>query len=58
MSDFIITKRLEDAATAQRVSLAGAQPLAGDGSDRRFFRLPGSPTRVLQIGRASCRERV
>lgn len=47
MTDFIITKRLEDAATAQGVSLAGAQPLAGDGSDRRFFRLPGSPTRVL-----------
>ncbi len=47
MQDFIITKRLEDTATAQGVSLTGAQPLAGDGSDRRFFRLPGSPTRVL-----------
>jgi aminoglycoside/choline kinase family phosphotransferase len=47
LPDFIITKRLEDAATAHGVSLAGAQPLAGDGSDRRFFRLPGSPTRVL-----------
>ena len=47
MNEFIITRRLEDAATAQGVSLAGAQPLAGDGSDRRFFRLPGSPTKVL-----------
>jgi len=47
LTDFIITKRLEDAAEAHGVSLAGAQPLAGDGSDRRFFRLPGSPTRVL-----------
>jgi len=47
LPDFIITKRLEDAAAAQRVSLTGAQPLAGDGSDRRFFRLPGSPTKVL-----------
>ena len=28
-------------------SLSGAQPLAGDGSDRRFFRLLGSPTVVL-----------
>jgi aminoglycoside/choline kinase family phosphotransferase len=45
--DFLITRRLEDAAAAQGVSLAGAQPLAGDGSDRRFFRLPGSPTKVL-----------
>ncbi|MDD5640939.1 MAG: phosphotransferase [Syntrophales bacterium] len=47
MPEFIITKRLEDAAAAQGVALAGAQPLAGDGSDRRFFRLPGSPTNVL-----------
>ncbi|MBI4642920.1 MAG: phosphotransferase [Deltaproteobacteria bacterium] len=47
MNEFLITRRLEDAATAQGVSLAGAQPLAGDGSDRRFFRLPGSPTKVL-----------
>lgn len=47
MTEFIITKRLDDAAQAQGVSLAGAQPLAGDGSDRRFFRLVGSPTKVL-----------
>lgn len=47
MNEFIITRRLQDAAADQGVSLAGAQPLAGDGSDRRFFRLPGSPTKVL-----------
>ena len=47
MQEFIITKRLDDAAGDQGVSLTGAQPLAGDGSDRRFFRLPGSPTKVL-----------
>lgn len=47
MTDFLITRRLDDAAAAQGVSLVGAQPLAGDGSDRRFFRLPGSPTKVL-----------
>jgi aminoglycoside/choline kinase family phosphotransferase len=35
------------AAGEQGVSLTGAQPLAGDGSDRQFFRLPGSPTKVL-----------
>jgi len=32
---------------ARSVSLAQAQPLAGDGSDRRFFRLPGEPSLVL-----------
>jgi N-acetylmuramate 1-kinase len=32
---------------ARRVSLAQARPLAGDGSDRRFFRLPGEPGLVL-----------
>lgn len=47
VQDFLITFRLEAAAREQGVSLAGAQPLAGDGSDRRFFRLPGSPTKVL-----------
>jgi hypothetical protein len=47
LTDFLITRRLEDAAGEHGVSLAGAQPLAGDGSDRRFFRLPGSPTKVL-----------
>ena len=47
MTDFLITRRLEVAAGEHGLSLAGAQPLAGDGSDRRFFRLPGSPTKVL-----------
>jgi len=47
MTGFLITGRLDVAAREQGVSLAGAQPLAGDGSDRAFFRLPGSPTKVL-----------
>lgn len=47
MNEFLVTMRLATAAAAQGVSLDGAQPLAGDGSDRRFFRLPGSPTKVL-----------
>jgi len=41
------TARLEAAAAARGASLAAPQPLAGDGSDRRFFRLLGSPTVVL-----------
>ncbi len=45
--EFLITFHLEAAAREHGVSLAGAQPLAGDGSDRAFFRLPGSPTKVL-----------
>ncbi|MEJ2071657.1 MAG: phosphotransferase [Syntrophobacterales bacterium] len=32
---------------ARSVNLADARPLAGDGSDRRFFRLPGEPSLVL-----------
>jgi hypothetical protein len=47
MVDFLLTRRLEIAVAARGASLAGAQPLAGDGSDRRFFRLLGSPTVVL-----------
>ncbi|MEW6658614.1 MAG: phosphotransferase [Thermodesulfobacteriota bacterium] len=47
MTGFLITRRLDIAVGEQGVSLAGAQPLAGDGSDRSFFRLPGSPTKVL-----------
>jgi hypothetical protein len=38
---------LEAAVRERGATLTGAQPLAGDGSDRRFFRLPGSPTLVL-----------
>ena len=41
------TARLEAAAAARGASLAAPQPLGGDGSDRRFFRLLGSPTVVL-----------
>ena len=32
---------------ARRVRLAQARPLAAEGSDRRFFRLPGNPSLVL-----------
>jgi aminoglycoside/choline kinase family phosphotransferase len=39
--------RLEAAVAARGASLASLQPLAGDGSDRRFFRLLGSPTIIL-----------
>ncbi|MFZ2088243.1 MAG: phosphotransferase [Desulfobaccales bacterium] len=41
------SRRLEAEALSLGVSLAEAQPLAGDGSDRRFFRLPGRPSLVL-----------
>jgi len=39
--------RLEAEARLRGVNLAEARPLAGDGSDRLFFRLPGAPTLVL-----------
>ncbi len=39
--------RLQAAVEKLGASLDGAQPLAGDGSDRRFFRLFGSPTVIL-----------
>jgi N-acetylmuramate 1-kinase len=47
MTDFPRTPRLQAAAQARNVSLAAPQTLAGDGSDRRFYRLLGSPTVVL-----------
>jgi hypothetical protein len=47
VNGFLVTRRLDIAAGEHGVSLAAAQPLAGDGSDRAFFRLPGSPTKVL-----------
>jgi aminoglycoside/choline kinase family phosphotransferase len=47
MPDYLWTARLEAAAKARSVSLTSPQPLAGDGSDRRFYRLLGSPTVVL-----------
>ena len=47
MPDHLWTTRLEAAAQARNVSLTSPQTLAGDGSDRRFYRLLGSPTVVL-----------
>ncbi len=47
MADFPWTGNLEAAVAARGVTLTAPQPLAGDGSDRRFFRLLGSPTVVL-----------
>ena len=47
MPDYLWTERLEAAAKARNVSLASPQTLAGDGSDRRYYRLLGSPTVVL-----------
>lgn len=41
------SQKLDAAVKERGATLAGAQPLAGDGSDRRFYRLPGSPTLVL-----------
>ncbi len=41
------SSRLEAEAKARGASLAEARPLAGDGSDRLFFRLPGGPDLVL-----------
>jgi aminoglycoside/choline kinase family phosphotransferase len=47
MSTMMYTARLEAAVAARGASLAAPQMLAGDGSDRRFFRLLGSPTVIL-----------
>jgi aminoglycoside/choline kinase family phosphotransferase len=47
MPEYLWTARLEAAAKARGVSLTSPQTLAGDGSDRRFYRLLGSPTAVL-----------
>jgi aminoglycoside/choline kinase family phosphotransferase len=47
MPDYLWTARLEAAAKARGVSLTSPQTLAGDGSDRRYYRLLGSPTAVL-----------
>ncbi len=47
MPDYLWTERLEAAAKALNVSLTSPQTLAGDGSDRRYYRLLGSPTVVL-----------
>jgi len=47
MPEYLWTARLEAAAQARNVSLANPQTLAGDGADRRYYRLLGSPTVVL-----------
>lgn len=47
MAEFILSARLEAALADKGTSLQGAQPLAGDGSDRRFYRLRGSPPVIL-----------
>lgn len=47
MPDYLWTAQLEAAAKTRGVSLTSPQTLAGDGSDRRFYRLLGSPTAVL-----------
>jgi hypothetical protein len=47
MPDYLWTARLEAAAKARNVSLNSPQTLAGDGSDRRYYRLLGSPTVVV-----------
>jgi aminoglycoside/choline kinase family phosphotransferase len=49
MPEVFRTLRLEAAAAGRGATLNGAQPLAGDGSDRHFFRLLGSPTLVLLL---------
>jgi len=47
MPDYLWTASLEAAAKSRNLSLKSPQTLAGDGSDRRFYRLLGSPTAVL-----------
>ena len=47
MADLYYSRNLEDAAAKLGATLKLAQMLAGDGSDRKFFRLFGSPTIVL-----------
>ena len=47
MADLPLTTRLAAAVAAQGAGLTSARPLAGDGSDRRFYRLPGSLPVIL-----------
>jgi N-acetylmuramate 1-kinase len=49
MGKSLWTARLAAAAQARGLSLTSPQPLAGDGSDRRFYRLLGSPTAILLV---------
>ena len=45
--ELLQSSRLADEVRVRGASLAEVQPLAGDGSDRRFFRLPGEPSLIL-----------
>ena len=47
MPEYLWTAGLVAAATARNVSLTSPQTLAGDGSDRRYYRLFGFLTVVL-----------
>jgi aminoglycoside/choline kinase family phosphotransferase len=47
MADLLYTRNLQEAVAKRGATLNLAQMLAGDGSDRKFFRLFGSPTVVL-----------
>jgi aminoglycoside/choline kinase family phosphotransferase len=47
MADLLYTRNLQEAVTRRGATLQLAQMLAGDGSDRKFFRLFGSPTLIL-----------
>ncbi|MDI6852900.1 MAG: phosphotransferase [Deltaproteobacteria bacterium] len=47
MADLYYTRNLQEAAARLGATLDLAQMLAGDGSDRKFFRLFGSPTVIL-----------
>ncbi|MBW1990843.1 MAG: phosphotransferase [Deltaproteobacteria bacterium] len=47
MVDLYYTRNLQEAVARRGATLELAQMLAGDGSDRKFFRLFGSPTLVL-----------
>jgi aminoglycoside/choline kinase family phosphotransferase len=47
MPDLVYSRNLQEAASKLGATLDLAQILAGDGSDRKFFRLFGSPTIIL-----------
>lgn len=47
MADLLYSRNLQEAVARRHATLNLAQVLAGDGSDRKFFRLFGSPTLIL-----------
>ena len=47
MMEILRSSRLKAETQKRGARLTEARPLAGDGSDRRFFRVPGEPTLVL-----------